>query len=125
MVQTAPHRTSYPPLTSCGIDLDTSDGRLRPLRPSDDALGNPDELRSRMAADGYLFLPGYLDRDEVLAARAEVVDRLAAAGHLAAGTTPDDAIAAPETKVKFAPELARDNKPLEQRALQRPDDRLL
>jgi len=113
VVQTAPQRTSYLPLTSCGVDLDTSDGRLRPLRPSDDALGDSAELRRRMDADGYLYLPGYLDRAEVLAARAVVVDRLAAAGHLAPGTDPDDAIAAAETKVKFAPEFARHNEPLE------------
>lgn len=113
MIQTAPHPVAYPRLTSCGVELDTSGGRLRPLRPSVDAIADREELQRRMAADGYLYLPGYLDRDEVLAARAEVVARLAAAGHLAPGTDPREAIANPETNVKFAPELAKNNQPLE------------
>ena len=120
MTQTAPSKDQsprlipiYPTLTSCGVTLDTSDGRLRPLRRSDDAAGDPAELRRRMDADGYLYLPGYLDRDQVLAARAEVLARLAAAGHLAPGTDPAAAIANPSTKVKFAPELAKHNQPLE------------
>lgn len=112
MIQTAPAPVAYPHLTSCGIDLDTSGGRLRPLRPSDDAAHDPAELRRRMDADGYLYLPGYLDRDEVLSARAEVLSRLAAAGHLSPGTNPSDAVADPETRVKFAPELAKGNQPL-------------
>ena len=120
MTQTAPAKfqsprsiPTYPTLTSCGATLDTSDGRLRPLRRSDDAAGDPAELRRRMDADGYLYLPEYLDRDQVLAARAEVLARLADAGHLAPGTNPAAAIANPSTKVKFAPELAKHNQPLE------------
>ena len=113
MIQAAPRQTDYPPLTSCGIALDTSGGRLRPLRNSLDAIGNADELVRRMNADGYLYLPGYLDRTEVLSARAEVLTRLAAAGHLAPGSDPHDAIADPDTRVKFAPELAKHNEPLE------------
>ncbi len=104
---------SYPPLTSCGVSLDTADGRLRPLRSSSDAADDPDELRRRMESDGYLYLPSYLDRDQVLAARAEVAARLADAGHLAPGTAPAEAIANLATNVKFAPELAKQNQPLE------------
>lgn len=58
MVRTAAAPMPYPPLTSRGISLDTSGGRLRPLRDSTDALIDADELRRRMDADGYLFSPG-------------------------------------------------------------------
>lgn len=109
----APPLPDYPALTSCGVTLDTSDGRLRPLRSSADVVDEPAELRRRMDTDGYLYLPGYLDREQVLAARAEVVARLADAGHLAPGTEPDAAVAHPSTNVKFAPELAKHNQPLE------------
>lgn len=104
--------TKFPRLRSCDIELDTSPGRLGELRRSDDAVGDATELRRRMDEDGYLFLPGYLDRDEVFAARAEIVRRLEEAGQLVPSTPPTDAIANPESKLKFAPELAKDNAPL-------------
>ena len=52
------------------------------LRRSDDITDDWDALWERMEEDGYLFLPGYLDRREVLAARAELCDRLFKAGVL-------------------------------------------
>lgn len=50
------------------------------LRQSNDISDDIPALRRRMAADGYLFMPGYLDREEVKAARADVLTRLAADG---------------------------------------------
>jgi Phytanoyl-CoA dioxygenase (PhyH) len=44
-------------------------GRLR----SSDPGADPAALRTRLAQDGYLFLPGLLDRDEVRAARMELL----------------------------------------------------
>lgn len=41
-------------------------------------------LRRRFAEDGYLFLRGVLDRDEVLTARHEVLRRMAEVGEIAA-----------------------------------------
>jgi hypothetical protein len=43
-------------------------GHLRESAP-----GDPAALRSRLAEDGYLFVPGLLDRDEVRAAREELL----------------------------------------------------
>ena len=40
------------------------------LRDSADAADDVEELRRRVAADGYLYMKGYLDRDQVLEARA-------------------------------------------------------
>ena len=65
---------AVPQLTYGGKPIDME--QVGPLRRSDDVAGDRDELWRRMGEDGYLFLPGYLDRDEVLAARAELCDRL-------------------------------------------------
>lgn len=67
-----------PMLTYQGEPMDSSPQALGELRRSDDAVENRSELHSRMREDGYLFLPGMLDREEVLAAHRTVVERLAA-----------------------------------------------
>lgn len=66
-----------PPLQSFGHALDSGPGEFGRLRDSRDAAGDFPELRRRFAEGGHLYLPGYLDRDEV--PRACLVDRLAAA----------------------------------------------
>ena len=50
---------------------------IDPLLDSSNHIGHPDALTGRMTKDGYLFLKGVLDREEVLAARTEVFERLA------------------------------------------------
>jgi ectoine hydroxylase-related dioxygenase (phytanoyl-CoA dioxygenase family) len=105
-------RTAPAGITSGGVPLDVGPEAFGPLRPSMDAIDDAAELRRRMAEDGYLFLPGYLDREQVLAARRATMEKLAAAGHLAPGTDPMAGIARPGTTIKFAPELALDNPPL-------------
>lgn len=45
---------------------------------------------------GYAFLPGVLDRDEVLRVRTQLLECAADAGWLAPGTAPQDAVAGPE-----------------------------
>ena len=67
---------------SCGHTLDPAAEAFGELRDSAGLAGDAVALRARLAEDGYLFLPGYLDRAEVLAARREVTVRLAAAGLL-------------------------------------------
>ena len=47
------------------------------MRASSDLLGDADALRARLDEDSYLFLPGLLDRDKVLALRHDIVDVLA------------------------------------------------
>ena len=46
---------------------------MEPLVDSTALLADPATLRDRVAADGYLFLPGLLPRAEVAAVRAEVL----------------------------------------------------
>jgi len=104
-------RKQIPPLWAGGIQLDGQYmGYLRDSMPERLALP---ELRQRMAAEGYLYFKGLLNRDDVREARRQVVGRLAAQGQLKPGTDPMDAIIAPGTEMAFRPDLARDNPALE------------
>lgn len=66
-------------------------GELKRATSSDD----PRALRAQLDADGYLFLPGFFDRDDVLAVRQAIVERLGRSGALQPGTDPMDAVAIP------------------------------
>lgn len=99
-------------LFSNGVALDTAAERFGVLRSSADLADDAAALRARMQEDGYLYLPGFLDRELVLDARRATLEKLADQGELAPGTDPMEAIARPGAKIKFAPELAHDNAPL-------------
>jgi ectoine hydroxylase-related dioxygenase (phytanoyl-CoA dioxygenase family) len=66
---------------------------LAEFRVSNDALGDPQELRRRFQDDGYAFLKGLLDRDKLLALRREMMTRIQRGGWLVPGTDPVDGIA--------------------------------
>ncbi len=104
--------TTLPRLTTLGLDLDTSPECFGELRSSINLVDDPEALRERMREDGYLYLPGYLDRDEVLAARQEILRRLANEGYLDERHPPTEAIAREGVDVAFKPDLAKDNAPL-------------
>jgi ectoine hydroxylase-related dioxygenase (phytanoyl-CoA dioxygenase family) len=69
-------------LSSHGHVIDTSPELFGELRPSNDLLDDVEGLRRRIADEGYLLLRGVLDRDEVLAARRELLERLASVGEV-------------------------------------------
>lgn len=79
-------------LIAQGRPLDTGPDALGELRSSIDVAGRAGALRHRLRDTGYLYLPGFLDRDAVLEARHEVLCGMAEAGRLAAGSAPDDAL---------------------------------
>ncbi|MSP50691.1 MAG: hypothetical protein EXQ95_15370 [Alphaproteobacteria bacterium] len=58
-------------------------GTAVPMVDSAALLTDPSALRARFAEAGYLFLGGVLDRAEVLAARREVLQRMAEVGEIA------------------------------------------
>ena len=93
--------------------------RVGELRRSDDVIDDRDALWERMEEDGYLFLPGYLDRRDVLAARAELCDRLFKSGVLDPARPPMEGVVAtgktinPAATGPFMPILARNNPPLD------------
>ena len=68
--------------TARGRALDLSDDAFGPLRASDAIAHDPVALRTRLEEDGYLFLPGLLDREAVRAGRMELLRRVQAYGAL-------------------------------------------
>ena len=56
------------------------------LRESNDILSNPEALRERMAADGYLLIRGLHAPDTIRTARRQILEKLAAKGMLATDT---------------------------------------
>lgn len=101
-----------PRLTARGLSLETSPEKFGRLRSSMDVVDDAAALRERMKQDGYLYLPGYLDRQEVLAARGVITERLAAQGFLDPSAPAIDAVARPGAEIMFRPDLALDNPPL-------------
>ena len=82
-------------LTSLGHQLDSSPEALGELSSSTEYVEDDATLAGRMRQDGYLYLPGYLDRDLVLEAREAVVARLAEEGLVDTNYPLLDAIATP------------------------------
>lgn len=110
---------TLPRLPSGGIELDPSPERFGFLRDSSDAANDVAELHLRMETDGYLFLPGFLDREEIRAARLAVCDRLAEEGLLDKSQPRESAIARPGTRLAFRPDIANEGpaRPLLERAI--------
>jgi len=69
-------------LSSNGIPLDTSPEKFGFLHESNDLLTDADQLRARMASDGYLFFRDLLDRELILAARREILLKYATVGEI-------------------------------------------
>ncbi|QIJ66056.1 phytanoyl-CoA dioxygenase family protein [Streptomyces sp. JB150] len=85
---------SAPPvaeLYSNGLPIPFSPDLFGPLRPSADRLGDPAALRRRLRSDGYLYLPGALDRSAVLRLRRAYFS-LFPPGYLKPGTRPQDGL---------------------------------
>ncbi len=83
-------------LAAHGRPLDRSEDALGWLRPSDDVAGDPQALRARLAEDGYLFVPGALDREAVRAGRLELLRRVEAHGALDPAYPLEDGILRPD-----------------------------
>ncbi len=101
-----------PQLSFGGQPLDMSPEGMGQLRSSIDAIGDRDELHRRMASDGYLFLPGYLDREEVKAARASSLEKLAEKGIFEERHELDEAILKPGQVLRSSQDVPIGNEPL-------------
>lgn len=101
--------TALPQLYSFGHPLEMTDDKVGLLRDSSDAADDVEELRRRVESEGYLYMKGYLDRDEVLEARASLTDRLAEAGVLDPAYPKMDAVCKPDSGYVFKPEITNGN----------------
>ena len=117
--------SAVPEMYSCGHKLDDGEEQLGQLAPTDDAGAPREQLQARMAEDGYLFLRGCLDRDEVLAARRHVLEQLSKEGQLDPAAPLMEGVPKPGTKLFFHPELAQKNNPPLQHLLYHPEGRLM
>ncbi len=104
-----PALTALPQLHSYGHALDMDDDKVGLLRDSSDAADDFGELRRRFAEDGHLYMKGYLDRAEVLAARASLTERLAAEGVLDTSRPHFEGFAAPGGGYTFKPGITNNN----------------
>ncbi len=69
-------------LTANGLSISREPANLGPLRSSTELLGDGPALRTAFMRDGYLFLPGLIDDDLVLAARHEILTKYAIIGEV-------------------------------------------
>lgn len=67
-----------------------------PFAAADARVLDPVALRTQLAEDGYLFLPGLLDREAVLRVRRDLAETLASLGWLAEASDPMDAHPSPK-----------------------------
>jgi hypothetical protein len=74
-----------PALRSSGRPLDRSEASFGELRDSSYLNGDHEALRERMEEDGYLFLRGFFERGQVMAARRSILKQAAADGFLEPG----------------------------------------
>lgn len=96
MVATTERQSAQERVVSRGLELESSPEAFGELRRSDDLVRGAKgveavqralaELRERIAEDGYLYLPGFLDREEVKGARRELCEQLAAQGLIRPGS---------------------------------------
>jgi len=89
----------YLTLRARGFDLSMADDAFGWLNDSTHLLGDFPALHKRLEADGYLFLRGFHDRENVMRARAVVTDRLSRDGFLDLAYPSSEAVALPGLKV--------------------------
>jgi hypothetical protein len=102
-----------PQLYYNGEPLDMSPPCFGELRVSTDALDDSAQLHQRMAQDGYLFVPGYLDREQVVEARMDLLQQLADNGNLDPAYPISEGVLKPSVSINFSPELAANNPSLD------------
>ncbi|MEF3305479.1 phytanoyl-CoA dioxygenase family protein [Paenibacillus sp. GYB003] len=78
----------------CGSEFEMGGPHLTELRSSNDIFGDPEALRERMREDGYILIRGFHDREKVLKARADILDKLNAMGKLDPSATYDNPVIA-------------------------------
>jgi ectoine hydroxylase-related dioxygenase (phytanoyl-CoA dioxygenase family) len=99
---------TIPRLTAGGIEIDTTPEKFGFLLDSSDALTNLDELHAQMERDGYLFLPGFFERESVQRARLAICEIMARHGMVDMNYPVERAIAAPDCGSAKRPHIPND-----------------
>lgn len=97
-----------------GHPLELGSDALGELTASEHTMGAA-ALQRRLEQDGYLYLPGFFEREDVLAVRRVLVEALAAGGVLEPSSPPIEAVARPGAVIDFGrdgSELVAGNEPL-------------
>lgn len=103
--------TSLPRLTTGRIELDTRPEAFGFLRESNDLLGDAPALRARMEEDGYLYLPGFFEREEVQRIRLAICDVLAREDYLDPAYPVEQAVAREGISAYFRADIANAGAP--------------
>jgi ectoine hydroxylase-related dioxygenase (phytanoyl-CoA dioxygenase family) len=98
---------------SGGLNLDLDNQAFGFLKSAAEIARNPEVLRLRLLEEGYLYLPGFLERADVLRARKSITQRLAAEGLLHLDYPTFEGVAKPKERTAFRPDLAFGNRAIE------------
>lgn len=79
-------------------ELEMGSKYITELKDSTELMEDYEGLRERMAKDGYLFIRGFHEREQVLKARKEYLHDLQQRGRLAAGSNAADGVIGAENK---------------------------
>lgn len=74
----------------CNSEFEMGGPHLTELRSSNDIAGDTEALRERMREDGYVLIRGFHDREKVLRAREEILQKLNSLGKLDPNAPLDD-----------------------------------
>ena len=67
-------------------------------REANDIADDLSALRARIEEDGYLLIRDFYDRDEIMAARSDILSYLSAQGLLEPGAPPEEGVIGPENE---------------------------
>ncbi|MFN8490606.1 MAG: phytanoyl-CoA dioxygenase family protein [Caldilineaceae bacterium] len=96
-------------LTSAQKEVDLSPAAFGELTDCTPLLNDGEAMRRHIQEEGYLLFRGLLKRDEVIAARLSMLERLAEQGHIDRSAPLIEGKAAPDTRVAFKPDIAVKN----------------
>lgn len=104
--------STQPKITSGGVELSQDPQDFGFLRSSNDLIGDFGALQMRLDEDGYLYLPGFLDQEEVREVRRSITQVFGDEGHLNPDFPVLDAVAREGLEMYFRADIANKNQPL-------------
>ena len=103
---------TLPRLCAQGVELDISPERFGWLEDSSPLVHDPLALRQHAQREGYLFLRGFFEREQVLAARRSLLQPLFDEGKLQPDADLMEGRVVPGAGLHFRPDLAQRNEAL-------------